>query len=90
MVPDLLLLDIDLPDGSGWEVARELRARSRALVPIVVVSALHPNERLVHELGCMGFLEKPFPMEALIRKVQGLLHPEKQSDEETARTYVEG
>ena len=89
-VPALVLLDIDLPDGSGWEVARELRARSRTVVPIIVVSALHPNERLVHELGCAGFLEKPFPMEALIRKVEAIFHAREKSDEDAVRTYVEG
>ena len=60
------------------------------VVPIIVVSALRPNERLVRELACMGFLEKPFPMEALTRKVEGLLRDRAVPDEETEHTLVEG
>jgi FixJ family two-component response regulator len=44
----------------------------------------------VHELGCAGFLEKPFPMEALIRKVEAIFHAREKSDEDDVRTYVEG
>ena len=73
--PALLLLDIDLPDGSGWEVARALRASGHAGVPVVVMSALRPNPRLCAELGAAAVLEKPFPMEALLRQVAALLRP---------------
>jgi two-component system KDP operon response regulator KdpE len=55
--PDVLLLDIDLPDGPGWDVLR------------TVMSALRPNLRLIQEFGCFGMLEKPFPMESLLRLV---------------------
>jgi two-component system KDP operon response regulator KdpE len=67
--PDVMLLDIDLPDGSGWEVARALRAGGHAEVPVIVFSALRPNPRLVAELGCVGILEKPFPMASLLRLI---------------------
>lgn len=67
--PDLLVLDIDLPDGSGWDVARELRTRSGE-APIVVISALRANHSLLRELSCVGSLEKPFPMDALVRAVE--------------------
>jgi DNA-binding response OmpR family regulator len=65
--PDLVLLDIDLPDGSGWEVLRALRATCRPAPPAIVLSALRPNTRLVTELECAAVLEKPFPMESLLR-----------------------
>lgn len=67
--PDLLVLDIDLPDGSGWDVARELRSKSGE-IPIVVISALRANQSLVREMACIGVLEKPFPMDALLRTVE--------------------
>jgi DNA-binding response OmpR family regulator len=67
--PALLLLDIDLPDGSGWEVLRGLREKGGSTVPVIVISALRPNPRLTQEFHCFGVLEKPFPMEALMRKV---------------------
>jgi two-component system KDP operon response regulator KdpE len=71
--PALLLLDIDLPDGSGWEVLRALRAAGHSDVPVVVMSALRPNPRLCDELRADGVLEKPFPMEVLLRQVATLL-----------------
>lgn len=67
--PGLVLLDIDLPDGSGWEVLRELRATGGATVPAIVMSALRPNPRLCEEMETVGVLEKPFPMESLLRLV---------------------
>lgn len=71
--PSLLVLDIDLPDGSGWEIGRVLRHGNLSHVPIIVISALRPNARLVAEFGCIGVLEKPFPMESLLRMVMAAL-----------------
>jgi DNA-binding response OmpR family regulator len=67
--PDLILVDIDLPDGSGWEVLRALNEGNNAQVPAIVMSALRPNPRLCAELKTVGELEKPFPMESLLRLV---------------------
>lgn len=71
--PDLALLDIDLPDGSGWEVFRTLRAHHGPDVPVIVIAGLRPNQRLVQELSCLAVLEKPFPMEALLRLIRDAL-----------------
>jgi DNA-binding response OmpR family regulator len=73
--PSVLLLDIELPDGSGWDVLRWLRSVDRSDIPVVVTSALRPNPRLVHELGCEAVLEKPFPIESLLRLVEGFAPP---------------
>lgn len=67
--PALVLLDIDLPDGSGWEVLRALRAGGHHDVGVIVMSALPPNPRLLEEMGCVAGLEKPFPMDSLLRLV---------------------
>jgi len=67
--PALVLLDIDLPDGSGWDVLRELRATGGTDVPVIAMSASRPNTRLCGELRVVGVLEKPFPMESLLRLV---------------------
>jgi two-component system KDP operon response regulator KdpE len=67
--PDLLLLDIDLPDGSGWEIIRRARENGAARMALVVMSALRPNARLVADYVVAGVLEKPFPMDSLLRLV---------------------
>jgi two-component system KDP operon response regulator KdpE len=58
--PDLVILDLGLPDGHGIDVCREIRAWSRA--PIVVLSARHSDEEKVQLLnaGADDYVTKPF------------------------------
>src|SRR5438270_10998222 len=71
--PGVVLLDIDLPDGPGWDVLRTLQAQEGEPVTVIVMSALRPNLRLIQEFGCFGMLEKPFPMAALVRLITEFL-----------------
>src|SRR5262245_60707185 len=59
---DLLLLDINLPDATGWDVLRDLRSKGRN-IPAVVVSAVPPSASRVKEFNPFGVLHKPFPMD---------------------------
>jgi two-component system OmpR family response regulator len=63
---DLMLLDINLPDGTGWDVLRQLRMTGNSL-PVVVLSAVPPNPVRVREFRPFGVLHKPFPIDALLR-----------------------
>jgi CheY-like chemotaxis protein len=67
--PDLLLLDINLPDRSGWDVLREIQARGLA-VPTVVVSAVRASPGRLAEFRPLAYLPKPFPLDALLRLVE--------------------
>ena len=66
--PDLLLLDIALPDASGWDVLRALRERGVA-VPTVIVSAVRVAPGRLAEFAPLAYLPKPFPLDALLRLV---------------------
>jgi DNA-binding response OmpR family regulator len=66
---DLVLLDVNLPDATGWDVLRELRRRGRS-VPTVVVSAVPPSAARVREFNPFGVLYKPFPIDSLLRFVR--------------------
>jgi DNA-binding response OmpR family regulator len=66
--PDLLLLDINLPDQTGWDVLRELKRRGTA-VPTIVVSAVRISQSRMDEFQPLAYLPKPFPIEALLRLV---------------------
>lgn len=66
--PDLLLLDLNLPDRSGWDVLRELRLQGIE-VPTVVVSAVRAVPSRLAEFHPLAYLPKPFPLEALLRLV---------------------
>lgn len=66
---DLLCLDINLPDATGWDVLRRLRAKG-ITVPAVVFSAVPPSASRVREFKPLGVLHKPFPIDALLRLVR--------------------
>lgn len=68
--PDIILLDINLPDRSGWDVLRHLQETGRH-IPAVIVSAVRVSPERLAEFRPMGYLPKPFPIEALVRIVQG-------------------
>jgi DNA-binding response OmpR family regulator len=68
--PDLLLLDINLPDHTGWDVLRELKRRGTE-VPTIVVSAVRVSEGRLDEFHPLAYLPKPFPLDALLRLVFG-------------------
>lgn len=74
--PKLILLDLDLPDMSGTEVLRQLRAQPETgLIPVVIISAdATPSqiERLL-AAGARNYLTKPFNIEMLLAVVDELL-----------------
>jgi len=87
-LPWLVVVDIDLPDGSGWEVLRSLRQDGHTDVRAIVMSALRPNARLAHELDAIGVLEKPFPIQSLLRLIAGQQTPSspaRSADNEVER-----
>ncbi len=78
-VPDVMLLDINLPDITGWEVLRRLAPADRERVPVIVFSASPLSPTRVAEFVPAGVLIKPFPVDALLRLV-GELVAGKQGD----------
>jgi DNA-binding response OmpR family regulator len=68
--PDLLLLDINLPDRSGWELLRALHGQGIEIPTIVISATRCTPERLI-EFKPLAFLPKPFPLDALLRLVVG-------------------
>jgi len=71
--PDLVLLDINLPGGTGFDVCRAIRADSR--VPVMMLTVRGEEEDLVRalELGADDYLTKPFSPRTLIARVRALL-----------------
>jgi two-component system, OmpR family, response regulator RegX3 len=71
--PDLVLLDLMLPDGSGLDVCRELRSSSS--VPIIILSARGDEaDRVVGlELGADDYVVKPFSAREVIARIRAVL-----------------
>jgi DNA-binding response OmpR family regulator len=74
---DLVILDIGLPDGSGFELARHIK--SKATMPIMFMTALSTAEHRLEgfEIGAEEFIPKPFHLRELLLRVQHVLenHP---------------
>jgi DNA-binding response OmpR family regulator len=74
--PDLILLDLMLPDIDGFGVCEILRRHTEtATIPVIIVSAWHTNDsrNLGLELGALAYLTKPFSPKELVARVQDLL-----------------
>ena len=71
--PDVVLLDLGLPDRSGFEVLRELRTWSE--VPVVVVSARHGSTDKVDalDLGADDYVTKPFGLDELMARLRAIV-----------------
>jgi DNA-binding response OmpR family regulator len=71
--PDLVILDIMLPDIDGFEVCRQIRAKSK--VPILMLSARREDvDKVVGlELGADDYLAKPFNPSELVARVKAIL-----------------
>lgn len=63
--PALMILDINLPDVSGWEVAGWLE-RQTENVPIIVTTGLPPDSKQLNQFKPVAFLKKPFAVEKLL------------------------
>lgn len=77
--PDLVLLDVQLPDMSGFQVCQKLRESGHAF-PILIMSAADAYSPWVSQLA-QGFLFKPYTASVLLSKVQALLQPENGAPE---------
>jgi two-component system response regulator RegX3 len=71
--PDLVLLDVMLPDGSGFDVCRELRRTSQ--VPIIMLTARGEEaDRIVGlELGADDYVVKPFSAREVVARIRAVL-----------------
>jgi two-component system, OmpR family, response regulator RegX3 len=71
--PDLVLLDVMLPDGSGYDVCRELRRHSQ--VPIIMLTARGEEaDRIVGlELGADDYVVKPFSAREVVARIRAVL-----------------
>ena len=71
--PDLAILDINLPGGSGFDICAAIRRQSR--IPVMMLTARGEEEDLVRalDLGADDYLTKPFSPRTLLARVRALL-----------------
>lgn len=74
--PDLILMDLGLPDIDGWECTRRLKADPGTKhIPVIALSAhaMRDDQELAREAGCDDFGSKPLDLPALLEKMSRLI-----------------
>src|SRR3990172_1317379 len=86
---DLIILDVMLPDGSGLDLCRDLRA-SRLTIPIILLTALKEDiDRIIGlEIGADDYLGKPFNPRELVARIRAVLRRGLNSGVEPCETAL--
>lgn len=89
--PDLVLLDIRMPEIDGWELCRQIRTMSNT--PVIMLTTLDEDQQEVRglKIGADDFITKPFSRDVLLARVQAVFRrtaPQPQSMPEL--TYHDG
>lgn len=88
---DLLILDITLPDGTGYDICTKVRRKSS--VPVIFLTALDEEVHVVKglQLGGDDYMTKPFRLNELLARIQALLRRCRlEQEREKADGRVEG
>jgi DNA-binding response OmpR family regulator len=83
ITPDLILLDINMPNVNGFEVMEMLKSDERYMrIPVIFLTALRDKRHAIRgmELGAVDFITKPFSNEKLIECIENQLYPHKMND----------
>jgi putative two-component system response regulator len=87
IVPDLILLDISMPQMNGFEAMRQLKSDARYLdIPVIFLSGRDDTttEAYVFEIGALDFISKPFSETVLLNRIKTHLGIEELIHERTA------
>ncbi len=81
---DLVLLDVGLPDGSGFEFARKFK--SAKATPFIFITAMNSAEHRLegYEIGADEFIPKPFHLKELLLRIRHVLQTHTEESEITA------
>jgi DNA-binding response OmpR family regulator len=71
--PVLVVLDLNLPGDTGWDLLRSEAMHAAGPPPVVIASALTVSPKRLAEFDVAGFLPKPFPLETLLQTVERVI-----------------
>ena len=82
-VPDLLVLDLGLPDRDGWDLTRQIRTDHRlSAIPIIMLTArVEDSDKIIGlELGADDYITKPFNPREVVARVRAVLRRMQRAD----------
>ncbi len=85
-IPDLIILDLMLPEQSGWEVCKYLKKEEKfSAIPIIILSALtgEAEKVLGLELGADDYISKPFSPREMVARVKAVLRRKNNLSQES-------
>jgi DNA-binding response OmpR family regulator len=82
--PAFVLLDLNLPGHTGWELLRTSRLAAADAPPVVIASAVTVDHRRLASFAVAGYLPKPFPLETLLATIERVLASRSATPEATA------
>lgn len=81
--PDLILLDIEMPQKNGIETLREIRMmENRKDIPVIMLTGVEDKESVLKSarLGICDYILKPFSSEDLLKRIRRVLEPDGQDE----------
>lgn len=85
--PAFVLLDLNLPGHTGWDLLRSSRFAAPGAPPVVIASAVTVDHRRLASFAVAGYLPKPFPLETLQATIERVLASRTATPEATAQPY---
>lgn len=88
---DLMLLDVMLPDGSGYDFCREVRGKG-VQIPIIFLTAMSEEVNIVQglELGADDYVAKPYRLKELLSRIAANLRRYEMANRSSQEIYVFG
>ena len=77
LLPEVVILDLNLPGDTGWDLLRGPALDAAGRPPVVITSATTVSPKWLDEFGCAGYLPKPFPLETLVATIERVIRPEE-------------
>jgi len=83
LLPDLIILDIYLPNLNGWDLLDKLKENPETATIPVIICTVNEEEHRAIELGAASYLHKPFSPDQLLAYVEDLLPRSYETDKGT-------
>ncbi len=79
--PDVVLLDLNLPGDTGWDLLRGQALTAAGSPPVIITSATTVSPKRLAEFGCAGYLPKPFPLETLVATLERVISSDHEKED---------